>query len=141
MILLWFLSGILLAFGIARYNKSNKLFWQLAFCLTLGYAATIMVNRTFGSKERSSDDLVQVCPTQMPSVVISAPALSQITSVLAPSKVTDLNSAVQVFTPEEHEVLTASSKVYGRTRDQPLSTLTQPPECLAKVISTLHDTG
>ena len=141
MILLWFLSGMLLAFGIARYNKSSKLFWQLALSFTLGYAATVMVTRTINSKERSSEDLVQVCPTQIPSVVANNPALFQTTAVMVPSKVTDLESAGQVFTPGQHEVFTISSKVYGRTRDQPQLTLLKPPECLTKVISTLHDTG
>lgn len=141
MILLWFLSGILLALGIARYNKSNKLFWQLALSFTLGYAATVMVSRTINGDERSSENLVQVCPTQMPTAVFSTPLVYQTTAVMAPAKVTALESAVQVLTPGSHETIAISSEVYGRTRDQPLLTITQPPECLTKVISTLHDTG
>lgn len=142
MILLWFVLGILLAFGIARYNESNKLFWQLAVSFILGYAATVMVTRTINGSERSSENLVQVCPTQMPTVVSGSNTVYLLAdTALAPTKVTALESAVQAFTPEEHEVSAILSKVFGRTRDQPILTLTQPPECLAKVISTLHDTG
>lgn len=142
MILLWFVFGILLAFGIARYNESNKLFWQLAVSLILGYAATVMVIRTIGGSERSSENLVQVCPTQTPVVVSGSSTVYLLAdTTLAPTKVTALKSAVQAFTPEKHENSTILSKVFGRTRDQPLLTLTQPPECLAKVISTLHDSG
>lgn len=142
MILLWFILGILLAFGIARYNESNKLFWQLAISFILGYAATVMVTRTINGSERSSENLVQVCPTQMPTVVSGNSIVYLLADMtLAPTKVTALESAVQVLIPEEHEVSTILSKVFGRTRDQPLLTLTRPPECLTKVISTLHDYG
>lgn len=142
MILLWFVLGILLAFGIARYNESNKLFWQLAISFVLGYAATVMVTRTINGSEQSSENLVQVCPTQMPTVVSGSDIVYLLAgTATAPKKVTALESVVQVSTSEEREVSAILSKVFGRTRDQPLLTLTQPPECLTKVISTLHDTG
>lgn len=139
MILLWFILGMALAFGIARYNKSNKLFWQLAISFILGYAATVMVTRTIGN-ERSSENLVQVCPTQMPTVVSGNSIVYLLADTsLTPTKVTALKSAVQAFTPEEHESSAISSEVFGRTRDQPTKTLTKPPECLTKGFSTHHD--
>lgn len=142
MILLWFFFGILLAFGIARYNESNKLFWQLAVSFIIGYATTVMVTRTINGSERSSENLVQVYPTQMLTVAPGSDITYQLTGITAtPTKVTALKSAVQVFMPEEHKISTISSKVFGRTRDQPISIITQPPECLTKVIQTLHDTG
>ena len=119
MILLWFTVGIALALCIARYNESNKLFWQLALAFILGYATTVMVDRTFNGSGRSSEDLVQVSPTQMPTVVCGVATPFQTTTVLAPTKVTALNSAVQVTTPAENKVNASSSKVFGRTRDQP----------------------
>lgn len=119
MILLWFVLGILLAFSIARYNQSNKLFWQLVLAFIFGYATAVMIDRTINGNERSSDDLVQVSPTQMPTAVDGAMALFETTAVMESSKVTALNSVVQVLTPAEYEVVAASSKVFGRTRDQP----------------------
>lgn len=140
MILLWFVLGMLLAFAIARYNKSNKLFWQLALSFVLGYALTVMYTRTFS--ERSSDNLTQVCPTQVP-VVTSGNTLYLLTDAcdMTSVKVTAFEPVSQVYTPTECEGVAISSEVFGRTRDQPILTITQPPECLTKVISTLHDTG
>ena len=127
MVLLWFTIGALLAFGIARYNESNKLFWQLILAFVLGYAAAVMVDRTFGS-ERSNDDLVQVGPTQMPVIAPNSTFYSLADVMMAPTKVTALESVSQVYSLVENEVTIIPSKVYGRTRDQPLKTLTQPPE-------------
>lgn len=140
MILLWFTLGVLLVYGIARYNKSNKLFWQLTLSFILGYAATVMCTRTFG--ERSSKNLTQVCPTQAPTMA-SGSIVYLLAGVdgLAPLKVTAFKPVSQVYTPEKCEKTAIPSEVFGRTRDQPILTITQPPECLTKVISTLHDTG
>lgn len=140
MILLWFVLGILLALAIARYNRSQKLFWQLALSFVLGYALTVMCTRTFS--ERSSDNLTQVCPTQV-SVVTSGNTLCLLTDDcnMTSVKVTAFEPVSQVYTPDECEKIAIPSKVFGRTRDQPLLTITQPPECLTKVISTLRDTG
>ena len=131
MSVLIFISGILLALGIARYNESNKLFWQLAGAFVLAFAATVLVQRATQPSEKSSVDLVQVCPTQMPAVVSSSSFyyLLADTAASAPVKVTALESVVQDNMPEERKKDTILSMVFGRTRDQPIQTLTQPPEC------------
>lgn len=142
MIFTLFALGMLVAFGIARYNESNKVFWQLMLAWVLGYATIVMVHRTFGNDERNGENLVQMCPTQMSTVVSDASLLYLLAdTAVTPTKVTALDSVSQVFTPEEHEVDSISSEVYGRTRDQPLQTLTPPPECLTKDFLTLHDSG
>lgn len=142
MILLWFVLGMLLAFGIARYNESNKLFWQLVVSFALGYTATVMCTRTFGGDERSNDDLTQVGPTQVPVIATNSMLyLFGFADNLASTKVTALDLVSQDYAPVQNEVSVISSEVFGRVRDQPLLTLTQPPECLVKVISTHHETG
>lgn len=142
MILLWFILGIALAFGIARYNESNKLFWQLMLAFILGYAVTVMCTRTFNGNERSNESFVQVCPTQAPIIAASTNAyLFSIANSMAQVKVTDLELVSQDFTPVQNEADVISSEVFERTRDQPNVKLIQPPECLVKVILTHRDTG
>jgi len=139
MILLWFLFGIALAFGIARYNESNKLFWTLAVAFLLGFAGTKMVLNS-SSDEQSNGCPTQVCPTHGP-INAGACTLFQTAINLVASKVTDSNHVSKVYTPEEATTNVTLSEVFGRTRDQPL-TLIKPPElCLVKNILTLHDTG
>ena len=142
MILLWFVIGILLAFGIARYNESNKLFWQLVLAFVLGYATTVMIDRSVNGRERSSVNLVQVCPTQMPNVVSGSSIVYLLAdTAVAPTKVTALESVVQESTPDKHENDTIPSMVSERTRDQPIQIIIQPPECLQKDTLIHHDTG
>lgn len=140
MILLWFISAIALAFAIARYNESNKLFWTLAIAFLMGFAGAKMVFNNTSSNEKGNSNLTQVCPTQTP-MDASATTLFQVAANMAATKVTDSNSVSKVYTPEPSEISIAPSEVFGRTRDQPL-TLIKPPElCLVKNFSTLHDTG
>ncbi len=139
MIVLWFIIGILLAFGIARYNESNKLFWQLTLAFTLGYAVTVMCTRTFGGDD-NNQNLTQVCSPQESVVVGVLPALFQTAYNMIHVKVTASNPVSQIYTPDTREIEIVMSEVYGRTRDQPQGKPIKPPElCLAKVISTLHD--
>lgn len=131
MSVLIFIFGILLALGIARYNESNKLFWQLTLCFVTAYAVTVLIQRITSSNENGTG-LVQVnCPTQMPTVVSTSSLyyLLPDTTGTAPVKVTALDSVVQDITPKLYKNDTVLSMVFGRTRDQPILTLTQPPEC------------
>lgn len=45
--LLSLLVSIAVAFGFARYNRSNKMFWVLTICLLFGFTARKMVNSAF----------------------------------------------------------------------------------------------
>lgn len=140
MIVLWFVLGILIAFGIARYNESNKLFWQLTLAFVLGYALTVMCTRTFGNEE-SDKNPTQVLPTQVQSMVSgSAIYLFGNTVDMQSSKVTASTLVSQVYTPALHGENVTLSEVFGRTRDQPIEIKTEPPElCLTKVSLTHHD--
>lgn len=141
MTLLWTLAAIALAFGIARYNRSNKLFWQLALAFIGGYAAYVMCTRT-SVNEKGKMNLTQVCPTQVPVVTSSSILylLADSSLLNVSTKVTASTPVSQVYTPAKREIRPILSEVYGRTRDQPQQTLIKPPELwYQKAISTLHD--
>ena len=142
MVLLWFIAGILLALCIARYNENNKLFWRLMLAFTLGYAITVMVNRITSNNEQNNKELVQTYPTQMSSVMFNG-INNHLTKNIAPTptKVTALESVIQDYASDDYENHIVLSEVYGRTRDQPIFIIEQPPECLTKDISTHHDSG
>lgn len=119
--LIYFAAGIALAYGIARYNESNKLFWQLALLFILGYAGVVLCTRAFDNNERNSEDSTQVCTTQMQTIAQAYADLFALagSNMSTPKKVTALQSVVQ-FVPESNESDVIPSEVYGRTRDQPL---------------------
>lgn len=127
--LVFFLLGVVLAFAIAKYNESNKLFWQLAGVLTLGYAVTTICTHMVGEKENNENlQKVQV-PMSKPSVITGNTCnYNSLAMKMAPAKVTASNSTSQDFTPESKEINVVLSEVYGRTRDQPVLTFTPPPE-------------
>lgn len=126
--LIYFLAGILLAYGIARYNESNKLFWQLTLLFILGYAGVVLCTRALGNDEWNGEGSTQVCTTQMPVIAQASTDLFSLvgTDGLAPKTVTALHSAIQ-YTFDEKESNPIPSEVYGRTRDQPTITLLKPP--------------
>lgn len=128
MILLWFILGIALIFGISRYNESNKLFWTLLFAFVMGFAGTKMVLDSHSGDEQSNNSFTQVCPTQESIIVDASTVPFQAYVDMTPMKVTASNPVSQDFAPVNNEVRVTLSKVFGRTRDQPLSTLTEPPE-------------
>ena len=64
MALFLFLLGILLIFGIGRYNESNKLFWVLLLSFIGSYtAASIALNYKHDTK-KNKEIITQVSPTQ-----------------------------------------------------------------------------
>jgi hypothetical protein len=59
---LLFLLGIVLITLLARYNESNKLFWTLFTCYTLGFVGAKLIYDVASEKKSSSITAVQ--PTQ-----------------------------------------------------------------------------
>lgn len=137
MILLCFLAAIITSFGIARYNESNKLFWQTMLAFLLGYAAFVMCERTFG-EDQNDGSITQVqCPTQGPA--ISSGSLYYLLAgddSLTPAKVTAFKPVSQDCAPLMCDIEAILSKVFGRTRDQPRSINTQPPERSVEFFNT-----
>lgn len=140
---LWFILGIALIFGIARYNESNKLFWTLLFSYVMGFTGAKIVLDTFQGNEQSNVSLTQVYSTQ-----VSVPTLSTLMYYTTSAElqkgnvVTAQQPVSQSVTPVLSETNVILSEVFRRTRDQPQLTLIKPPElCLQKDFSILHDTG
>lgn len=52
MALFWFLCGILLILGIARYNESNKLFWILLVCFIGAFTAAKIVDSVISNQKK-----------------------------------------------------------------------------------------
>jgi hypothetical protein len=136
MILLWFILGVALIFGIARYNESNKLFWTLLFAYVMGFAGTKMVLQAVDSDEQSNRNLTQVYSTQVPTTNLSAFTYYMTNSLSKESNVVTAQMPVgQSITSELSETEVTLSEVFGRT-------LIKPPElCLTKDILILHDSG
>lgn len=63
MALFWFICGILLICGIARYNESNKLFWTLLVSFVGTFAAASIVIATCNNDTKSV--ATNVSPTQL----------------------------------------------------------------------------
>ena len=125
MILLWFVLGIVLIFGIARYNESNKLFWQLLLAFILGFSVTKMVLQ-INNETKSNETLVQVYPTQLSTTQTWA-ILAYNTCVKELNVVTAQTSVSQ-DTPVLHESKITPVKICGRVRDQPQKVITNPQE-------------
>jgi hypothetical protein len=126
MVLLWFVIGILLILCIARYNESNKLFWQLFLAFILGFAATKMVTHT-NSNNQSNVALTQVYPTQV-SNAYTWGIISHNLGAKELYVVTAQTPVSQEYTPVLHESKITLNKTCGKVRDQPQETLTNPPE-------------
>lgn len=129
MILLWFILGIALIFGIARYNESNKLFWTLLFAFVMGFAGTKMaLDVHHGNEYQSNISLKQVNSTQAQMTTLSTLSY-YVTSCLSDANtvVTALKPVSQGIAPAKNETGVILSEVFGRTRDQPRLSLLKPP--------------
>lgn len=142
MILLWFLFGILLAFGIARYNESNKLFWTLAFAFVMGFAGAKMVLDTVDNESKSNGNLTQVYSTQGLTTTLSTLSYYIASDESKASNVVTAQNPVSQSNMPALEDTIILSEVGGKTRDQPIVTHPKPPELwLQKDSSTAHDFG
>lgn len=143
MILLLFIIGVALIFGIARYCQSNTLFWTLLFSYVIGFAGMKIVMETVGKNEQSNVKVVSVHSTQLPITHCSTvyPFMCLNNVLEEPKKVTDSNTVSRYCALLKTKNVTLS-EVIGKIRDQPVLTLIKPPElCLTKNFLTLHDSG
>ena len=122
-----FLLGLLIIFGIARYNESNKLFWALFVSFVLSFAGTKIIVDTFSDDERSDTTLIQTPPMQGLDAasdtclcLLAGELLS--TDVKATSKL-----AGQVCASGYYECNITSSNVVGVTQGLYLHILPNPP--------------
>jgi hypothetical protein len=119
MTLLWFVLGIALIFGIARYNESNKLFWVLLFSYLIGFAGTKMMIDVRHGETQSNVNTTEVYSTQVPTTTFS------MLSCYATSVLSEDKEAVTEQKPVSQSIISVNSEnvilseVFGRTRDQP----------------------
>lgn len=62
MALFWFLLGVVIIFGIGRYNESNKLFWVLLLSFVCSFTVASVVLKT--THEERKESVVQMNPIQ-----------------------------------------------------------------------------
>lgn len=126
MILLMFLLGIALIFGISRYNESNKLFWVLTTAFVLGFTGSTIYS-SMTSKKQSKVELKQAQPTQ--GLAVTPGSLMYLVasdSLTTPVKETS-SPVSQAFVPATIERNITLSKVFGVTRGLYLHVLPNPP--------------
>lgn len=126
MTLLMFILGILLIAGIARYNNSNKLFWILFTCFTVGFTGMKVLHDTFKDKEQNETSLNQAYPTQGLLAMDNAFVCIDNTIGYTTSK-TMSNPVGQVNTPDYIESILTLSDVSGATQGLYLHMLANPP--------------
>lgn len=137
MTLTLFILGLLIILFIARYNESNKLFWQLLVAFVLCFAATkIVYNTFFAEKEQSELSLNQAYPTQgLIATLDTNKCLFTNGSCLA-TVVETQNLVSQDYTPEFVERTNTLSDVAGVTQRINIHVLPNPPNS-----TILYDTS
>lgn len=117
MILLWFLLGIALIFGIAKYNESNKLFWTLLLSFIIGIAGAKVVLDTTKSNKVESGKSFQGNSTQISveNVALFSEYMPTTTDEVVTAQVSVGQSAIF----EQNEELFTTSMILGKSRDQP----------------------
>lgn len=121
--ILWFLVGVMIILGVARYNESEKLFWQLliSFVGTYG-AATLAINALSSNEKKQSKEVVIASkPMQVPSsksyTICSLADLSGLVTV-------EEKSSVPVGKDTASKLTNPSLSGVGRgARDQPMDTI------------------
>ena len=126
MTLLMFILGILLIAGIARYNNSNKLFWILFTCFTLGFTGMKVLHDTFKDKEQNETSLNQAYPTQGLLAMDNAFVCIGDDISYTTTK-TKSNPVGQANTPDYVETCHTTSYVHGVTHGLYLHVLPNPP--------------
>lgn len=126
MTLLMFILGMLLILGIARYNKSNKLFWILFVAFTSCFAGTKLVYGAFSEKEQSETSLNQAYPTQGLTAMENA-FVCIFDNMSSSTSLTTSNPVGQASTPDYVENLITLCDVPVVTYGIYLHTLANPP--------------
>ena len=122
MALSWFLLGIVIIFGIAKYNESNKLFWVLLVSFIGSFTmASVVISTTSENKDQTTK---VYCPTQGSSNVSSNISLADI----------NLNDTVGIPKPVSYGITPICSLVmYSKVRlyenGQVVKLLKPPIQC------------
>lgn len=115
--------GVLVIWAIAKYNESNKLFWALYTCFTLGYAACTMVVK---SAKQDNSVSMQVSPTQEALPLYPTTYMLMGDTAQLPKKVTSKPVSQAMMPVSTDGFITAN--VTSSSRDQPvIHVLANPP--------------
>lgn len=113
MIALWLIAALVLAIAVARFHKSNKLFWVAFTSLAVGIAAESLINRV----SRDENVPTQVQPTQ---VVVDTPNYYSFLADVPPTILSPVpNPVSQVTTPGSSEDSIKLSKAHKETIPEP----------------------
>lgn len=69
--LLMIIAGLLVCFGIARFNKSNKLFWITVIALASGFIGGTVAHELAIRGDKKSENTIQVSPMQAHQATIA----------------------------------------------------------------------
>lgn len=125
MVLLELFTGIVLITLIAKYNESNRLFWQLLLAFIGGYTAAQVVEQ-ITSEKKVKTELTQVYPTQAPTMTPGTIMYPLGGDSLEVTKEETSEPASQANTPATSECCTTLRKVVLED-DQYLHILPNPP--------------
>ena len=131
-----FIVGILLILGIAKYNKSNKLFWTLFTAYTLGFAGMKLVYDSFSEKAGSEQSLNQAYPTQGLNLASDTCMCFLADEPMKTNVKVTSKPVGQANTPEYVERIYTSSNVQMATPGLYLHNLANPPNSVI-----LYDTS
>ena len=138
MIVLLFLLGVLVIFGIARYNESDKLFWTLFFSFVGMFTVGTVANIAIGANKKSKDHHCQVCPTQANPT--SSSNVCFLADAMLPSTKLDVTGPAPVSKDYMLGAINGafiSSKIMAEARDQPnLSKYKNIPICNESFFNT-----
>lgn len=62
--LFWFLTGLAICIGVARYNEEDNLFWKLAVAFIGSFAAATVVKTVMENNNQEKVVVVENAPTQ-----------------------------------------------------------------------------
>lgn len=122
--LMLFVFGVVLITLLARYNESNKLFWTLLTCYTLGFVGTKLIYDAFG-KEESKAKVESVQPTQALAVTSGSLVYLLADDTLPTSVKVTSNPVSQAIVPTNNSV--TLSNACGVTYGLYLHALPNPP--------------
>lgn len=125
-----FISGVVLITLLARYNESNKLFWTLLTCFTLGFVGTKLLYDAFGHKE-SKVAIEQVQPTQALAMTSGSLVYLLADDTSSASVKVTSNPVSQAVMPFNCNVTLSDAS--GVTRGLYLHVLPNPPNWVAIV--------
>ena len=68
--LIMLVLALIIIFAVARYNRSNNLFWQLSICFLLGFACGHLGRSSADNDRKEKGVVITVSPTHQSSAIM-----------------------------------------------------------------------